>query len=241
MIAIFKDMLSERLWAANEHYYKLATQVLFYCFLIPFLALTLCFPHQEPSYNHLEPHMIYVMSATIFPTSRGEQKNHFEWAGLESRSSCLAVDLSNHLTTAPRSIDIMINCYTVCVLASERKFSRPGETLKVFLEPLKLLKSWFMKTLRHGDWTFELLERWKSLPRLQTSANTLQGTLGQILRSLVVEQAWTRSQTPGQNYWLAVKKPQAVRIVQWIAFLLCTQRPRVQFLAFPRSFLNSWC
>ena len=26
----------------------------------------------------------------------------------------------------------------------------------------------------------------------------------------------------GQNYWLAVKKPQAGRIAQWIAFLLCT-------------------
>ena len=147
------------------------------------------------------------MSGTIFPTSRGETKNHFERAGLEPRSSCLAVDLSNHLTMAPLSMDIMINSYTVFVLASERKFSSPRETLKVFLEPLKLLKSWFMKTLRHGDWTFELLERWKSLRMLQTSENTLQGTLGQILKSLVVEQAWTRAQRPGQNYRLAVNKP----------------------------------
>ena len=175
-------------------------------------------------FNHLETqdYVIYVMSGTIFPTSRGEKKNHFERAGLESRSSCLAVDLSNHLTMAPRSMDIMINCYTVFVLASERKFSSPRETLKVFLQPLKLLKSWFMKTLRHSDWTFELLERWKSLRMLQTSENTLQGTLGQILKSLVVEQAWTRAQRPGQNYRLAVKKPQAGRIAQWIAFSLCT-------------------
>ena len=69
-------------------------------------------------FNHLETqdYVIYVMSGTIFPTSRGEKKNHFERAGLESRSSCLAVDLSNHLTTAPRSMDIMINSYTVFVI-----------------------------------------------------------------------------------------------------------------------------